>query len=101
MALTDQGKQALLTTHATPLFFGDGKGLSGLGLGKSLSTTGKTGGNIGTNYGQTGGNYGQTGGNYGQPGAGGIISGYGANDLVGEYILNFDCSKNQATIWLC
>ncbi|XP_034246096.1 proton channel OtopLc isoform X2 [Thrips palmi] len=79
MALSDQGKQALLTTHATPLFYGNGKGLSGLGLGKSLSTTGKTGG---TNYGQTGGGYGQTGGNYGQPGAGGIISGYGANDLV-------------------
>ncbi|XP_034246098.1 proton channel OtopLc isoform X4 [Thrips palmi] len=87
MALSDQGKQALLTTHATPLFYGNGKGLSGLGLGKSLSTTGKTGG---TNYGQTGGGYGQTGGNYGQPGAGGIISGYGANDLVDAPRMPFD-----------
>lgn len=65
MALSDQAKQALVTTHSTPLFFSGGTGLQGLGLGRS-----------GTGM--------KTGGGYGQPGSGGIISGFdGGNDLVG------------------
>ncbi|KAK3927549.1 Proton channel OtopLc [Frankliniella fusca] len=81
MALSEQEKQALATTHATPLFFNGGTGLRGLGLSQTGTVGSKNGGKLG--------------GNYGQPGAGGIISGFDGNDLVETFQSNSLRSANM------
>lgn len=86
MNLSEQGKQALVTTHATPLFYSGGTGLRGLGLGQPSTGGSRTGGNMG--------------GNYGQPGAGGVISGYDGNDLVGKQLYYIALLRFSLETWL-